>query len=106
MGFEDAAGFVELYVDAIIGFVELGDVRGGGAGLVGEDGQMDLAADVFGFFEHVRGHGLLDEFNALGFQPVNFADGFFFVSPTFVGIYAERLVCDAADSADAFLVGL
>ena len=91
MGFEHAAGFIELDVDAVVGFLQFGDGSGAGAGFIRHDGKMDFAADVFGLFEHVSGHGLLDELDALRLQPVDFADGFFLIRPTFVGVDAKRL---------------
>ena len=37
-------------------------------------------------FDHLGGHGLLNELHALLFEPVDFADGLFLVLPALVGV--------------------
>ena len=53
------SAFIDLDVNAIEGFGQLGYVARVEAGFVGDDRHVDTLAHVLVFFDHVRGHGLL-----------------------------------------------
>src|SRR5262249_46201350 len=103
--FQHPAAFVELDIDAIIRIAQFGDVGCVLAGFVRNDGDVHAAANPAGILDAIGRERLLDEFDALFFEPVDFADSFFAVLPTFVGIYAQRLVRDAAHGFDGRLIG-
>ena len=67
---------------------------------------MYLAAHILCLFKHMRGHWLLNQLHALRFQPVDFTDSFFLISPSLIGVHAQRFICYTADSRDRLFIVL
>src|SRR5476649_2338476 len=104
-GMLEAFRMIQLHVDAVEGFFQLGNVGCALAGFVGDDRDVNAAAYPAGLFDHFGGHGLLDELHAHFLQPVDLANSLFLILPAFVGVHAQRLLGNAAHGLDGGLVG-
>ena len=82
------------------------DVGGPAAGLVGEEGDLDPLAHPARLVQHRRRHGLLDQLDPAGHQPLDLANRGLLVLPALVGVHPQGLVGDGSDRGDGGLVAV